>query len=163
MASTVRKSRGVKNGSGVAASGTVKPVPKVKGIKAGKPRPGSRKPPPEQGSPIGRRLIAGMENLLATMKTGGLAAVEKKFTVRRVKTGKFEVPALAKEDVVSIRESLGVSQPVFASLLGVSAALVKAWEQGLKVPTGVALRFLAEIRRNPEYWKDCVRQAVEPA
>jgi DNA-binding transcriptional regulator YiaG len=130
--------------------------------KGGK-KPAPRKPSPEQSSPIGRRLIAGMESLLATMKAGGLPAVEKKFTVRRVKTGKFEVPALAKEDVVAIRESLGVSQPVFAGLLGVSAALVRGWEQGLKVPSGIALRFLAEIRRNPEYWKGRVRQAAELA
>ena len=130
--------------------------------KGGK-KPAPRKPSPEQSSPIGRRLIAGMENLLATMQAGGLPTVEKKFTVRRVQTGKFEVPALAKGDVLAIRESLGVSQPVFASLLGVSAALVKGWEQGLKTPSGVALRFLAEIRRNPEYWRQRVRQAAEPA
>ena len=102
-----------------------------------------------------------MENLLATIKTGGLPAVEQKFTVRRVKIATFAAAALTKGEVAAIRESLGVSQPVFASLLGVSAALVKGWEQGLKAPSGIARRFLAEIRRNPDYWKARVRQAAE--
>jgi DNA-binding transcriptional regulator YiaG len=102
-----------------------------------------------------------MESLLATMKAGGLAAVRKKFTVRKVKVATFEVPALGKADVVAVRESLGVSQPVFAGLIGVSPALVKAWEQGLKVPSGIALRFLAEIRRNPDYWKGRVKEAAK--
>ncbi len=130
-----------------------------------KARPGKKSPPrkpfAEQSSRIGQRLIAGMEDLLATMKAGGLAALEQKFTVRKVKIAKFEVPALDRADVLAIRASLGVSQPVFASLLGVSPALVKGWEQGLKVPSGIALRFLAEIRRNPEYWRGRVKEAAK--
>jgi DNA-binding transcriptional regulator YiaG len=121
------------------------------------------KPSLEQSSPIGERLIAGMESLLTTMKGGGLAAVQKKFTVRKVKMATFEVPTLGKEGVLAIRTSLGVSQPVFASLLGVSPALVKGWEQGVKVPSGVALRFLAEVRRNPDYWKARVKEAASVA
>lgn len=101
-----------------------------------------------------------MESLLSTTKAGGLAAVDKKVTIRKVRVAKFEVPPLGKNEIVAIRDSLGVSQPVFASLIGVSAALVKAWEQGTKLPSGVALRFLAEVRRNPEYWKGRVREAT---
>jgi len=101
-----------------------------------------------------------MESLLATMKAGGLAAVDKKVTIRKVRVARFEVPPLGKREVVAIRASLGVSQPVFAALIGVSAALVRAWEQGTKLPAGVALRFLAEVRRNPEYWKARVEEAT---
>jgi DNA-binding transcriptional regulator YiaG len=101
-----------------------------------------------------------MEELVAAMETGGLTEVRKKFAVRKVKVPRFELPVLSKADVIDIRTSLGVSQPVFASLLGVSPALVKGWEQGSKTPTGIALRFLAEIRRNPGYWKGRVREAA---
>jgi putative transcriptional regulator len=118
------------------------------------------KPTPEQSSPLGSRIIAGMEDLLATMKSGGLKAVEKKFTVRRVKKAAFEKPSLGKVDVVAIRETLGVSQAVFANLLGVSIATVRAWEQGVNVPSGMATRFLAEIRANPDYWKSRLNDAV---
>jgi putative transcriptional regulator len=134
------------------------PTPNPK-ARSGKKAP-PRKPTAEQSSRIGQRLIEGMEDLLATITAGGLAAVEKKFTVRKVKIAKFEVPTLGREDVLHIRASLGISQPVFASLIGVSPALVKGWEQGLKVPSGIAQRFLAEIRRNPGYWKGRVKEAV---
>ena len=130
--------------------------------RATKKRPAPRRPTPEQSSAIGQRLIAGMESLLSTMKAGGLVAVEKKFTVRKVKMAKFEVPTLGKDDVVAIRNSLGVSQPVFAGLIGVSPALVKGWEQGSKVPSGAALRFLAEVRRRGPHLARLVSRAVQP-
>jgi DNA-binding transcriptional regulator YiaG len=101
-----------------------------------------------------------MEELVDTMEAGGMEAVRNKFTVRKVRVTKFAVPDLDKTDVVAIRNSLGVSQPVFAALVGVSPSLVKAWEQGSKAPSGVALRFLAEIRRNPKYWMQRVREAA---
>jgi putative transcriptional regulator len=110
------------------------------------------KPKPEESSEIGQRLIAGMEELLAVARKGGMKAVEKTFKVRKVKRVRFEKPALGKTEVVAIRGQLGVSQPVFAELLGVSPGTVRAWEQGVNVPSGIALRFLAEIRENPEYW-----------
>jgi putative transcriptional regulator len=89
-----------------------------------------------------------------------MAAVEKKFTVHRVKPLTFEKAALGKADVAAIRASLGASQPVFASLLGVSPATVRAWEQGVNTPSGMAQRFLAEIRANPEYWKARLKEAA---
>lgn len=115
---------------------------------------------PGKHSPVGRLIIEGLDELIETLEAGGMAAVEKKFTVRRVKVTRFDVPSLKKADIVAIRASLGVSQPVFASLLGVSPALVKGWEQGLRKPSGIALRFLAEIRRNPKYWKGRVTEAA---
>jgi DNA-binding transcriptional regulator YiaG len=125
-----------------------------------KKAPSSRRSSPERGSRIGRRLIAGMEELVETMEGGGMEAVRKKFTVRKVRVTKFDVPLLDRSDVFAIRDTLGVSQPVFAALVGVSPSLVKAWEQGTKAPSGVALRFLAEIRRNPKYWMQRVREAA---
>lgn len=119
-----------------------------------------RKPASGSGTSFGARLIAGLEELVTTLEEGGMAAVEKKFTVKRVKVVAFPKPALSKREVVAIRESLGASQPVFANLLGVSPATVRAWEQGVNTPSGMALRFLAEIRANPEYWKARLREAA---
>mgnify|MGYP001124062743 CR=1 FL=1 len=43
------------------------------------------------------------------------------------------------------REDLGVSQAVFADMLGVSASLVQSWEQGFRKPSRMACRLLDEI------------------
>lgn len=118
------------------------------------------KPTPEQSTPFGRRLIASMEELLETLEAGGMAAVEKKFTVYRAPAISFPKPSLDKAAIVAIRAAVGASQPVFASLLGVSPATVRAWEQGANAPSGIALRFLAEVRDNPDYWKGRLKAAA---
>jgi DNA-binding transcriptional regulator YiaG len=118
------------------------------------------KPSPDKSSPLGSRIIAGLEGVLTAAKAGGLAAIEKKFTVRRLKRTTFEKPALGRADVLTIRTSLGTSQTVFAEMLGVSVATVRAWEQGVNEPSGIAVRFLAEIRANPEYWKGRLKEAA---
>jgi putative transcriptional regulator len=125
-----------------------------------KPKAAPLKPDPDKSSLLGSRIITGVENLLATMKNGGLGAVEKKFTVRKVKKATFEKPVLGKKDVLAIRMTLGASQSVFANLLGVSVATVRAWEQGANEPSGIAIRFLVEVRANPDYWKKRLREAA---
>ena len=50
-----------------------------------------------------------------------------------------------------------VSQPVFASLLGVSAVLEKAWEQGRRVPSPMACRLLDEMNHDPKRWSGMLR------
>jgi DNA-binding transcriptional regulator YiaG len=46
-------------------------------------------------------------------------------------------------------ETLGVSQAVFARLLGVSPKLVEAWESGRNTPAGPVRRLLELIERDP--------------
>jgi len=48
---------------------------------------------------------------------------------------------------------LGVSQGVMAKLLGVSPVTIQSWEQGLRKPSVMALRFLDEIADSPEHFK----------
>ncbi len=60
-----------------------------------------------------------------------------------------EPPKLSKMDVKKIRDSLHVSQPVFARYLGVSAEAVKAWEQGHSHPSGAAVRLLQIAAKEP--------------
>jgi putative transcriptional regulator len=101
---------------------------------------------------IGEEMIRDMHDLVATLKAGGMPAVEKKFRVTRLQPPPAP-PAFDAEDVKAVRAELRASQPIFAALLGVSPATVRAWEQGQKKPSGMARRFLAEIRRDPDYWR----------
>ncbi len=57
------------------------------------------------------------------------------------------VPARSAEDVRRIRQEANVSQAVFAAVLNVGKATVCAWEQGLKTPSGPALKLLDLVER----------------
>jgi len=50
----------------------------------------------------------------------------------------------------SIRKRLNVSQPVFAELLYVTKATAGKWEQGLRKPSGSALRLLEIAEKHPQ-------------
>lgn len=54
----------------------------------------------------------------------------------------------------SIRMRLNVSQPVFAELLYVTKDTAAKWEQGLRKPTGSALRLLEIAEKQPEVLVD---------
>src|SRR5438067_1975695 len=105
------------------------------------------------GSPIWNEIIRDLQDLIDTHKAGGMAAVEKKFRVtypeQYLPPVLLPPPAFDAKAVKAVRAELGVSQPAFAALLGVATATVRAWEQGQKRPSGMARRFLAEIRRDP--------------
>jgi putative transcriptional regulator len=58
---------------------------------------------------------------------------------------------LAPAEIVELRKRVGVSQAVFARLLGVARDTEVSWEQGRRVPSGPALRLLDVVRRHPEY------------
>ncbi len=102
------------------------------------------------GSAVAEELIAGMQSLLDDMQSG------KGITVREV-TIDMTIPDLSADDVRAIRESLGLSQTLFAEFLGASTSAVRAWERGAKNPTPMARRFLDSIRTDPEYWLGKVR------
>ncbi len=53
-------------------------------------------------------------------------------------------------DVKAIRAKLGVSQPEFALMIGVSVATLRNWEQGRRTPDGPALALLRVAAKNPE-------------
>jgi len=59
---------------------------------------------------------------------------------------RFEFPDV---DVRQVRAKTGLSQPQFASLLGVSAATLRNWEQGRRQPTGPARALLRIVKANP--------------
>lgn len=57
-------------------------------------------------------------------------------------------------DVKSIRESTGLSQAKFASLLGVSVRTLQDWEQGRRAPSGAARTLLVIAHKNPRVLLD---------
>jgi putative transcriptional regulator len=58
-------------------------------------------------------------------------------------------PYLVRE----IRQKLGVSQAIFAQMLGVSASTVRAWEQGKREAEGPVGRILQLAEMHPEIFK----------
>ena len=87
--------------------------------------------------------------------------VQQRLTCRQIKLdlepGEYG-PALVKKT----REILGLSQSLFARFLGTSPNTIRAWEQGINTPHPMACRFMDEIRHNPDYWKQRLREASIP-
>src|ERR1051325_836659 len=87
---------------------------------------------------VADEIMAGMRELQRMMDQD--QTPQQLFTVRTI-----EVPdphVYRATQVVQLREKLGVSQAVFAHLLGVSVVLVKSWERGARVPSPIARRLL---------------------
>lgn len=59
----------------------------------------------------------------------------------------LQVPALSARRIKALRQSLQVSQPVFAALLNTSTSTVQKWEIGDKKPGGPSLKLLNLIER----------------
>ena len=59
-------------------------------------------------------------------------------------------PTYQAERVRSIREGLGLSQPLFAQALNVSVQTVRGWEQGNRLPDGSSERLLEIAEKHPD-------------
>lgn len=103
---------------------------------------------------VADELMAGMRELERMMDHG--KTPEQMFTVKTVDVPDPNVYRAAQ--VRELRETLGVSQAVFAHLLGVSLILVKSWERGAREPSFIARRLLDTIRANPSRWLATVRE-----
>ena len=55
---------------------------------------------------------------------------------------------MSPQTIKKLRLREHVSQPVFATLLNVSASAVKKWETGEQLPSGATLRLLEIVDRN---------------
>jgi putative transcriptional regulator len=53
-------------------------------------------------------------------------------------------------DVKAVREKTGLSQSVFAAMIGVKVKTVQNWEQHRRNPTGAAAALLTIFDREPE-------------
>ena len=68
--------------------------------------------------------------------------------VRRKKVTVSPVPKYSAKKIKQIRESLNLSQTVFAEALGVSVKTVEAWESGRNHPQGPASRVLQLLEKD---------------
>jgi putative transcriptional regulator len=70
-------------------------------------------------------------------------------TMRELKEMKVAAPR-PPVDVAALRKRLGMSQPVFARMFGLSVGTVRDWEQGRCQPDGPARVLLYIIEREPK-------------
>lgn len=95
-------------------------------------------------------LLRGMREAVAVAR--GKVKPTRVYTLARLKADEQSIappPAYTKSSIVAIRERMGVSQPIFASVLNVSTATVRGWEQGVREPEGPSLRLLELAERQP--------------
>jgi putative transcriptional regulator len=98
---------------------------------------------------IGALLIQGTREALAHKRGERTDArvTRAKVTVRRVNV--VPPPEYQDTDIRRARERLGLSQAVFARLLGASASTVRAWERGARQPSDMARRLIELAERDP--------------
>ena len=109
---------------------------------------------PHKSHRVADSIRAGMREIEAMIASG--KRPEEVFTVRTV-----EIPDpgdYVAADVRKLRASMGVSQAVFAQLVGVSRILVQKWEGGEKIPSPLARRLLDTIKADPSRWLSTVRR-----
>ncbi|MFN0195773.1 MAG: helix-turn-helix domain-containing protein [Planctomycetaceae bacterium] len=107
-------------------------------------------------APSAAEMIRRLEAFKIDLESG----TQKTFTRREIrlilKPTSYD-PMLVKKT----RQALNFSQPLFAQFLGVSVKTVRSWEQGKVEPSDMACRFLDEIRRDPDHWKQRLLESIE--
>ncbi|MBI2606180.1 MAG: transcriptional regulator [Deltaproteobacteria bacterium] len=89
-------------------------------------------------------LLKGLRQA-AAMERGELSGRE------RVRTLSRPAPRWTRHEIKRLRQdTFHMSQPVFASLLNVKPATVRAWEQGQRTPDGAAARLLEVLSQDIE-------------
>ena len=97
----------------------------------------------------GKKIIDRLKTFSETLERS--ESITDKFTCRTIKLNFDPVPYDA-DLVQRTRKLLGASQAIFAQFLGVSVKTVHDWEQNRKPPKPIACRLMDEIRRDPKYW-----------
>ena len=99
---------------------------------------------------FGELLIQSLTEALA-IERGEAEAPRRVRRVATVRDAKVQPPrGYDARAVQVVRERLGLSQAVFARVLNSSPETVKAWEQGKRVPDGMALALLHVADQHPQ-------------
>ncbi|MGB7327700.1 MAG: helix-turn-helix domain-containing protein [Rubripirellula sp.] len=114
----------------------------------------NKKPEKTVGSVLVQRLERFAKKLETVDSVDDLSTF---LTVRKVKLN-LSPAAFTGEQVKAVRESLQVSQAVFAEFLGVSVGAVRDWEQGINEPIGPVRRIMEEITNDLEGWSRRIRE-----
>jgi len=106
---------------------------------------------------MGQKLIKGLKEVLE-FEQG-----RKTLNVSEVNLPQMP-PGWTQKQIIRLRtERLGVSQPLFASYLGVSVGALRSWEQGLKHPSSTARRLLQVLSKDPERFIRLIKDLRVPA
>ncbi|MDB5320850.1 MAG: higA-2 [Phycisphaerales bacterium] len=104
-----------------------------------------------------KQMAQSMAALDSIMNAGQSFSGDNRLTVRTIRV--VEPCSYSPGAVRAIRKRLGVSQAIFARLLGVSHVLVRSWERGARTPAAIARRLLDVIRDNPDALISLIRTA----
>lgn len=85
-----------------------------------------------------------------------LESVREAKAIMRGKKSPSRVFVYGEPDVKEIRDQFGLSQPKFASMLGISVDTLRNWEQGRRKPEGAARVLLLVAAKHPEAVLDSV-------
>lgn len=100
-------------------------------------------------SEAGRSISRGLAQALQAFRGAKPLTQSPLVTVREAEVPEPRV--YRADDVRRVRaEVLGVSQAVFANMVGASAELVRSWEQGRREPSTMARRLLDVAAGDPE-------------
>lgn len=105
---------------------------------------------------VADEIMAGMRELQRMMDEG--KAPRDMFTVKTIEVP--EPKAYSPRQIRALRDSLRVSQAVFAHLLGVSVVLIKSWERGTREPSAIARRLFDTINADPSHWLTTIRKVA---
>lgn len=75
---------------------------------------------------------------------------EGKRTLRTVKVESKPVPVLTPQELVSVREQLHLSRPVFAHYLRTNPRTLENWEQGRAKPNAQAALLIRMVAQFPD-------------
>jgi len=62
------------------------------------------------------------------------------------------VPNYEPQQIKDVRAKLGLTQGLMGGIIGVSPKTIEAWEAGFRKPSGAAMRVIAELDTNPNYF-----------
>ena len=75
---------------------------------------------------------------------------EGKLTLRTFRVQSKPAPVLLPQDVVSVREQLHLSRPVFARYLRTNPRTLENWEQGRAKPNALAALLIRMVAQFPD-------------
>jgi DNA-binding transcriptional regulator YiaG len=106
---------------------------------------------------VADRIKSRLEEFTNDLESGQV--IQEKYTCRKVEF-RLDPQPYDPAAVKRTRELLCASQRIFAAFLGVSAKTVQAWEQGVSAPPKMACRLMDQISRDPEYWRNALRELL---
>ena len=105
----------------------------------------------DKGTPSAEeKIIQGLKGFADVLESGD--DLTERFTCRNVVLN-LEPLSYSPGNVKKARETLGLSQALFAKFIGASRSSVQAWERGDREPSPMACRFMDEIMNNPKLFR----------